>query len=41
MSEWQKMGAISKRREKVVIHTPDKLFADLASLKSVGTAGAG
>jgi hypothetical protein len=30
MSEWQKMGAVSKRGEKVVIHTPDRLFADLA-----------
>jgi CRP-like cAMP-binding protein len=40
MSEWQKIGAISKRRGKVVIHSPERLFVDLPALRSVGTASA-
>jgi CRP/FNR family transcriptional regulator, nitrogen oxide reductase regulator len=35
MSEWQKIGAISKRREKVIVHSPDRLFVDIPRLKSL------
>ena len=39
MTEWEKVGAISKRRGKVVLHSADKLFIDLASLKSNRNGG--
>jgi CRP-like cAMP-binding protein len=37
MSEWEKIGAVSKHRGKAVIQLADRLFADLPSAKSVGT----
>ena len=38
MTEWEKIGAIHKRRGKVVIHSAGRLFGDLPSSKSVGSA---
>ena len=38
LSGWEKIGAVSKSRGKVVIHSADKLFVDLPASKSVGTA---
>jgi len=37
MSDWEKIGVISKSRGKVVIHFPDRLFGNLPPSKSVGT----
>lgn len=35
MGAWKKVGAISKRRGKVVVHSPKKLFAEIPSLKAI------
>jgi CRP/FNR family transcriptional regulator, nitrogen oxide reductase regulator len=32
LSAWEKIGAISKQRGKVIVHSPERLFVDIPSL---------